>query len=152
LSVELIVGSVGTIAAIVALILYVWDKRRIELALIRTYVSVVSPQEYLLQVNVSNEGGREAEKCDVIVEMNGNVVTHLSYAPVDSPLGKIGVDWPDECTFSLYPRRPMWVRGYVKAPPGTRIAVVLRRKGQQVKNIPFTLPDIPAKMPHVEPQ
>jgi len=89
---ELLIGSTGTIAAVIALLLYLRDRLRVESVLVQTYVRIMKPDKYLIQSNISNEGGKKADGYDVVVEIDGNVVTHLAYAPVDSPLGRIGVD------------------------------------------------------------
>ncbi len=146
-------GGLGTSIGAVALILYLQDKVRervIEPVIIQTVVRITgkhgdNPQEYRIEANVSNEGGLRAKDCEAVIQIDGNVVGNLSHVPVDSPIGRIGVNWPSEVRFSLYPRRPIWVTGSVRARPGTIASIVLRANGQENKSPPFELPESPLK-------
>lgn len=116
---------------------------RIEPILLQIIVRIMDePEKYLIIANVSNEGESKAEECDVLVQTDG-VTTNLSYVPVDSHLDRIGADWPEENTFTLYPKRPMWVRGYVNAPAGTSITIMFRVRGQEFHRRSFELPSAP---------
>ena len=127
--------------AVLALVLYVWDRFRIEPVIVRVFVRKMDePDTYLIQADLSNEGGRKAGGCSAEIEIDGNPVEQLAFVPVDSPIGRMGVDWPQQPRFTMYPRRTVPVRGYVKAPKGTRISMVLRKDGKGKDRISFSLP------------
>jgi len=138
---EITLSSVGTVVAVVALVLYVWERVRIEPVIIRVLVRKSDdPETYLVQADLSNEGGRRVRRCSTEIQIDGNSVAQLAFVPVDSSIGRIGVDWPEQPQFTMYPHRTVPVRGYIKAPEGTRISIVLK-KGEKEKNrLSFSLP------------
>lgn len=135
------IAAMGALPAIVALVLYISDAVAVEPVVIQRIVRIMDePNRYLIEALISNNGGKEATQCDMVVEIGGNLVSRLSYIPVDSPLGRIGSDWPIEDTFTLYPRIPISVRGYASAPANTRVTVALRYRGRRYGEQTFALP------------
>ena len=133
--------SVGTgMVAVFALILYIMDRIKVKPVILQTYVDkAAKPDEYIIRAFISNEGARKADNCEVVIEVGGNIREYLDYVPVDSPKGRIGIDWHKENNYTLYPRRPRWVRGYITA-PNRQIAIVLRWGGKECDRQSFTLP------------
>ena len=112
--------------AVLALVLYVWDRFRIEPVIVRVFVGKMDePDTYLIQADLSNGGGRRAAGCTADIEIDGNPVEQLAFVPVDSPIGRIGLDWPQQPRFTMYARRTVPVRGYVRAWKDTRISMLL---------------------------
>lgn len=135
-----VINVIGIAVAVVALILYIRDRIEVEPVILQTYVDkAAKPDEYIIRAIISNEGGRKADNCEVAIEISGNIDKPLYDVPVDSPKGRIGVDWPKYEKYTLYPRRPKWVRGYITA-PNRQIALVLRRNGKEYDRLSFTLP------------
>ena len=124
-----------------ALVLYMWDRFRIEPVIVRVFVQKMhEPDTCLIQADLSNEGGRRASGCSAEIEIDRKPVERLAFVPVDSPIGRIGGDWPEQPRFTMYPRRTVPVRGYVKAPKDTRVSMVLRKEGKEKDRISFSLP------------
>lgn len=140
---EFAIGFIGTGVGTFALILYLQDRLRVDPVILQIYLRIIRPETYHLEANVSNEGGRRIDYCDVVVRIKGNDVSSLQWIPVDSPLGRIGADWPAQNWFNLYPRRPIIVRGYVHGAPGTHVTLVLRSQGKEYDSRSLTLPASP---------
>lgn len=135
-----VISGIGIAIAVFALILYIRDRIKVEPVILQTYVDkAAKPDEYIIRAFISNEGARKADNCEVAIEIGGNIIKHLDYVPIDSPKGRIGVDWPKYEKHTLYPRRPIWVRKYITA-PNRQIALVLRRNGKEYDRLSFTLP------------
>lgn len=138
---EVALSIAGTTVGVAALLLYIWDRIRIEPVIVRVLVRKMDePDIYLIQADLSNEGGRKASGCTAAIEINSNLVEQLAYVPVDSPIGRIGVDWPQQPRFTMYPRRTMPVRGYLKAPKDTHVSIVLRKDDKEKHRYSFKLP------------
>lgn len=136
-----ITAVIGTVIAVIALILYIIDRIIVEPAILQTFIDrTPKVNEYIIRAFISNEGARKAHDCEVVAIGGDNDVI-LDHVPIDSLKGRIGVDWPANKKYALYPRRPIWVRGYITAEPNTQIAIVLRWKGKVYSRLSFTLPD-----------
>jgi len=131
----------GTIVSIAALILYIRDKRLVEPVILRPIsVRIMNDGSYLVQANLSNEGGRKATGCSAGIEIDGNLIESMVHVPVDSPIGRIGTDWAQRPEFTLYPHRPIPVRTYVRRDPDTRVSFVLRMNQEEKDRENFSLP------------
>jgi hypothetical protein len=108
--IEVLFGIVG----IYALILYVKDSRKIEPRIIQTYQDVTrDDSSFLIRAVVSNLGRRTAKNCSVKIYVDNNPVEDLSFQPIDSLRGRIGLNWPKITSFVLHPTTPIMLRGYL---------------------------------------
>jgi hypothetical protein len=141
--VQTILTLIALSVSVFALGVYFIDRQKIDPAILQTFADkTAKSDEYLIRASISNEGAKKADECDVAIEIGGNIVDFLDHVPVDSLKGRIGVDWPKEKKYALYPKRPIWVRGYVQVEPNTQIAIILRRKCKECDRQTFSLPKI----------
>lgn len=108
-----IVGIVGAVFSIIALILYFQETRKIEPKLIQILQRIMDDGNFQIMVEVSNVGNQSAKNCSAKIFVKDNPVEDLSFQPIDSPLGRIGIDWPKATSFEIHPNTPIMLRGYL---------------------------------------
>lgn len=114
--------------SILALLLYVRDKIKVEPVIQQVFVRRLddNPPNHQIQLLLVNIGEKKANECNVDLRVNGNKVGSLVFPTVDSPIGRVGIDWAVENRFTLYPKAPIWVRGYTNAQLDDKIEVILK--------------------------
>jgi hypothetical protein len=121
--------------SIIALLLYVRDKLKVKPVIQQVFVrrSNDNPPNHMIQASIVNIGENEARDCNVELLVNGNKVDSLVFPTVDSPIGRVGRDWAIQDRITLYPKTPIWVRGYTSAGLDDEIEVVLKQ-GNKVRD------------------
>jgi hypothetical protein len=134
---ELIYGTVG----VISLILFVWDAAKIEPKIIQIYYCVMDTGEFQINAMVTNVGRRTAKNCSAKIYLENNPIQNLSFSPIDSPIGRIGLDWPAYTSFKIHPNTPIWLRGYLNPNyEGKKVHVRLFLNGREVDQFEhFTL-------------
>jgi hypothetical protein len=137
-----VIGIAGSVVTIIALMMYLRDRGKVEPKIIQTFVRIMDNHDYLIQAVLSNLGNKTADRCGARLYIGDNPVSDLSFVPVDSPLGRIGPDWPAATLFPLHPRTPVTVRGYLSANQrGQKVHVRLFRDNKEVaRSYEFSLP------------
>ena len=135
-------GVAGTGFGIWSLILQILDRNLIQPKILQVFIRITDNLDYLIQVNLGNLGNKEAANCSARVYDEENQIEDLTFLPIDSPLGRIGPDWPSNSVFRLLPKSQINVRGYLNsALAGRRIHVRLFLNNEEVdRSDIFTLP------------
>jgi hypothetical protein len=120
---------VAFVVSIVALLLYVRDKLKVKPVIQQVFVrrSDDNPPNHMIQASIVNIGENKAIDCNVGLLVNRNKVGSLVFPTVDSPIGRVGRDWGIQDRITLYPKTPIWVRGYTNARLDDKIEVVLKQ-------------------------
>jgi hypothetical protein len=136
-----IVGIVGAVITIINYILYVRETRKTEPKIIHTVLRIMDTGDFQILVTVSNVGYRSAKNCSAKIYMQDNQIEDLSFAPIDSPLGRIGIDWPKDTSFDIHPNTPIMVRAYLSPEfEGKKVHVRLFSGGKEFdRSNSFTL-------------
>lgn len=108
-AISIIFGLFG----LISLEVYVWETRKIEVKIIQIFQRVMDKGDFQIIVVVTNIGNRVAENCSVKIYVEDNPVQDLSFPSIDSPIGKIGLDWPTYTSFEIHRNTPIWLRGYL---------------------------------------
>lgn len=136
-----IIGVAGTVISVISLWLYVQDARKNKPKIIQTFQHVMDNGEFLIRVFVSNIGHQTAKNCSAKVYLQESQIEDLSFPPIDSPIGRIGADWPKASSFKVHPNTPITLRAYLPSKcEGEKIHIRLYSEGKEVdRSEPFTL-------------
>jgi hypothetical protein len=93
----------------------------------------------MIQALIGNIGERKAKDCYVDLCVNGNKVSSLVVPQVDSPIGRVGIDWGIKDHFTISPKAPVWVRGWTNANLDDQIKVVLKQGDKEWDKREFSL-------------
>ncbi len=149
-----IVGFLGAVFSLIALIVYFQDARKIEPRIIQTYHRVLNDGNFQIQALISNVGKRTAKNCSAKFYVDNNPVGDLEFHPVDSPLGRLGKDWPILTSFDVHPNIPIWVKGYLSPDyENSRVQIELFLRGDKVdqsNSFTLTVPAISSTMEAIE--
>jgi len=128
------IGIFSAFVGMLALVLYMRDKQRVEPVILQTFVRRPDNSNlryHQIQALVVNNGEKKAENCYVELHVNGNNIGLLDFVPVDSPIGRVGIDWEAKQHFDLYSKIPIWVRRYLTVDPNDKIKLVLKQGGTE---------------------
>jgi hypothetical protein len=132
---------IAFVISVVALGLYIRDKIQIEPVIQQFSVrrSDDQPPRHMIQALIGNIGEKKAKDCHVDLCVNGNKVSSLVVPQVDSPIGRVGVDWAIKDHFTISPKAPVWVRGWTEANLDDHIKVVLKQGDKEWDKREFSL-------------
>jgi hypothetical protein len=95
---------------------------------------------YRILAEVSNEGGWKAKNCHCYIKtlnQTNEGLLYLDYVPVDTPAGRVADKdgreiLPKTNQFVLYPKKPIYVRGYFPPSKNTKYQLVLEAAGNRI--------------------
>ncbi len=137
------IGVTGWLAGGLSLFLYLRDRLSTQPVFLKILFDPVAntPNRWIIEANISNEGGVKESSCEVLVRGEGVPETKLNRVIVENSGGAGRAEPANDIidVFPLFPHRPVWARGYVTAPQSTLIAIVLRVEAIEISTVSFHL-------------
>jgi hypothetical protein len=141
-SFDSVIGVTGWFAGVLALYLYLQDRFSTEPVILQIRFDHVDgkPNDYVIRVNISNEGGMKVSRCEVFLRGARIPETRLSRVLVEGPGGgAVRAEPPNDniTTFPLFPHRPVWATGYVTSEETVLLSLMLRIEGKELPSVQF---------------